>query len=64
VGKLKGQISFRRLRYRCENNIKMDFEELGLGVELIHVAQKKSYSVAGSCKPGDEICSIEPYNLY
>jgi len=42
----------------------MDFEELGLGVELIHVAQKKSYSVAGSCKPGDEICSIEPYNLY
>jgi len=64
VGKHEGQSSFGRRRCRWEDNIKMDFEELGLGVELIHLAQKRDYSVAGSCEPSDEICSIEPYNVY
>jgi hypothetical protein len=62
VGKPEGQRSLGRRRYRWEDNIKMDFEGLGLGVELIHLAQKRDYSVADSCEPGDEICSIEPYN--
>lgn len=44
-------------------DIIMDFEELGLGVELIHIAQKNDYSVTDSCELGDEICSLEPCNL-
>ena len=63
MGKLEGQRSFERRRYRWEDNIKLDFEELGLGVELIHLAQKRDHSVAGSSEPGVEICSIEPCNL-
>ena len=32
--------------------------------ELIHLAiKKKDYSVAGSCEPATEMCSIEQYNL-
>jgi hypothetical protein len=33
VGKPEGQRSFGRRRYRWEHNIKMEFEELGLGVD-------------------------------
>jgi len=63
VGKPKGQRSFGKRRYRWEDNIKMYFEELGLGVELIHLAKKNYYLVTDSCDLGDEICSIESCNL-
>jgi hypothetical protein len=43
VGKPKVRRSLGRRRYRWEDNIKMDFEELGLGVELIHLAYNLFY---------------------
>jgi len=42
VGKLEGRRSFGRLRYRWEDNIKMDLQEVGCGnMDWIELAQDR-----------------------
>jgi len=49
-----------RPRYRWEDNIKMDFQEVGCGdMEWIDLAQDMG-QVAGTCKCGNEFpCSVK-----
>jgi hypothetical protein len=41
VGKADGRKPLGKLRYRWEDNIKMDFREVGWGVDWIHLAQDR-----------------------
>jgi hypothetical protein len=41
VGKPERKRPLRRLRRRWENNIKMDYQKINLGLGWIHVAQDK-----------------------
>jgi hypothetical protein len=36
VGEVESKSSFGRSRYRWEDNIKIDVQEMGLGFDLIH----------------------------
>jgi hypothetical protein len=41
VGRPEGRQPFERPRRRCEDNIKMDLEEVGWGMDWIELAQDR-----------------------
>ena len=54
VGKPEGKRPLGRPRRRWEDNIKMDFQEVGRGCgDWIELAQDRQ--VAGACEYGDEL---------
>jgi hypothetical protein len=54
VGRPEGRRPFGRPRCRWEDNIKVDFREIGFGdVDWIHLAQDRG-QVAGSCEHDNE----------
>jgi hypothetical protein len=53
VGRPEGKTPLGRPRRRCEDNIKLDFKEIGIdGANWIQLAQESP--VAGFCEHGDE----------
>ena len=55
VGKPEGNRPLGRQRRRCEDNIKMDLQEVGRGCgDWMELAQEKG-QVAGACEYGNEL---------
>jgi len=59
VGKPEGKRPLGRPRRRCEDNIKVDLQEVGCGYGLDRAGSGQG-QVAGTCEYGDELsCSIK-----